>query len=171
MKRLSLLKTITNILLILSKVGLFFAVPFLLIVIFMPGRIPLKIARELFDQPADAIGVEDKLLLTTVIIGYVFYVYALHLFKRILFLFQKNQVFHDDVIKNLYQTGKAIIIGFLISEVPIYLYNMISESEISFEIVADNDWLFTLGLGLFFMVLSDVFGMAKNIKEENDLTV
>jgi hypothetical protein len=34
-----------------------------------------------------------------------------------------------------------------------------------------NSFWFTLALGLFFILLSKVFEQAKNIKEENELTV
>ena len=52
---------------------------------------------------------------------------------------------------------------------PLFLYNTLIEGTI--EIDFGTDSIFIIGLSLFFMVLSDVFRMAKKIKEENDLTV
>jgi hypothetical protein len=54
---------------------------------------------------------------------------------------------------------------------PLYRLFTTDGIKISF----DAEWisyvLFTGSLALFFTVLSEVFQMAKNIKEENDLTV
>lgn len=168
MKRLALLKTLTVILFILSVIGMFFAVPFILVLAIMPGRIPFKIN----GHPADAAGIETILLMLAIAAGCAFFIYALHLFKKTLELFEKKKIFHEDVVKYFDQTGKAILIGYAICAVAVFFYNTLVQNSIELDIAFGfNSSLFIIGLGLFFLVLSDVFLMAKNIKEENDLTV
>ena len=168
MKRLGLLKTLTTLLLIASGIALFFGLPFILMVAVMPGSIPFKIN----GLSADAANIETILLMLALVIGLGFFTYALYLFKKVLELFEKKKIFHDDVIKNLDQIGKAIIIGYFIMAVPYALYIMIVQDVVDFSVhIGFNESILTVGLGLFFMVLSEVFLMAKNIKEENDLTV
>jgi len=168
MKRLSLLKILSTILLVISGIAMFFAVPFVLVVAFLPGSVPFDINGT---KAVDA-SVESILVLAFTVIGYAFDVYALYLFKKVLELFEKKKIFHDDVIKHFDQIGKAIIIGYVVMAVPAVLYKMLVEGSVALSVDFDFDeTLLTLGLGLFFMVLSEVFLIAKGLKEENDLTV
>jgi Protein of unknown function (DUF2975) len=165
MKRLALLKTLTTILFIVSVIALFFAVPFIAILALMPGQVPFKIN----GIPAGALGIETVVMLLAVAAGYAFFVYALYLFKNNLELFEKKKIFHNDVIKNFGQAGNAVIIGWLIIISAKFLYETLANN--SFDIGLDTDMIITPAIGLFLLVLSDVFGMAKALKEENDLTV
>lgn len=168
MKRLQFLKALVHIAFILSFIGLIFMVPTLIIIAFMPGQIPFTINGE----KADSLTAEYYILLVLMIIGYAFFVYALHLFRKVLDLFSKRKIFHDDVIKHFDQIGKAVLIGYLISAVPAYLYNLIVEGDLDFTLsFSFNTSLLILGLSLFCMVLSEVFLIAKTMKEENDLTI
>lgn len=168
MKRLALLKTLTSILFVLSLISMFFAVPFILVIAVMPGRIPFKINGTV----AESVGAETVLYLLALVAGFAFFIYAIYLFKKILGLFEKKRIFHEDVIKLFDQTGKAILIGYAICAVASFFYTTLVENilEIGLDTGIDSS-IVTIGLGLFFLVLSDVFLMAKNIKEENDLTV
>jgi hypothetical protein len=134
----------------------------------MPGRIPFKIN----GHTADAAGIETVLFMLAFAAGCAFFIYALHLFKKTLELFEKKKIFHEAVVKYFDQTGKAILIGYAICAVAIFLYNTLVQNKLELEIeYGINSSLFIIGLGLFFLVLSDVFLMAKNIKDENDLTL
>jgi Protein of unknown function (DUF2975) len=165
MKRLSLLKTLTSILFIIAMLCMIVMIPFLLIAIFMPGEVPFRINGSL----ATAMSAEDYLLFAAQIAAFGFWTYALYLFKSVLGHFEKRQVFHEKVIVLLDQTGKAILIGFFINIAAEFLYNTIILGK--FSVGAGTDTIFVLILGLFFTVLSEVFLMAKGLKEENDLTV
>ncbi|RZJ64908.1 MAG: DUF2975 domain-containing protein, partial [Flavobacterium sp.] len=103
MKKLALLKTITTIALIISVIVLIFSIPFILMASFIPASIPFKINGVV----ADNLDTESVIFLLAMVVGFAFYVYALYLFKKILELFEKKKIFHEDVIKNLDQTGKA----------------------------------------------------------------
>lgn len=54
----------------------------------------------------------------------------------------------------------------------LHIYNTFHDSKVEslFETNFDTA-LLEISLGLFFMVLSEVFKIAKNLKEENDLTL
>lgn len=161
MKRLALLKALITILFILCIITLFFAVPFILVAAVIPGQIPFDIN----GQPATQLGIETILVMLAVAIGFAFFTFALYLFRKLLTLFEKRKFLHDDVIKNLDQTGYAILIGYGICAVALFIYTTLVEG--SMEIKFGISSVFTICLGLFFMVLSDVFAMAKKSKEEN----
>ncbi|MGQ2983462.1 DUF2975 domain-containing protein [Flavobacterium sp.] len=168
MKRLSLLKTLVTILFVLAAIGFIFSIPTLLIMSIFPEMVPFAID----GTNVKEIGNETIIYFFVLIIGYAFFVYAAYLFKNVLGLFEKKKIFHDDVIKNFSQTGRAILIGGAITIGAKFLYGVVVEQQIELSASLDFDSsLFILGLGLFFLVLSDVFLMAKGLKEENDLTV
>lgn len=168
MKRLPILKVLAHILFILSIIAMFFAVPFIFVMAVMPGRIPFEID----NQPAAAYGAETIIYLLASTVGFAFDIYALYLFKKLLRLFERNVIFHPDVIRLLDQIGKAILIGYAICFAADFLYAALVENRMEIDFIDGIDTaIATIGLGVFFLVLSDVFLMAKNIKDENDLTV
>ncbi|MXN92783.1 DUF2975 domain-containing protein [Flavobacterium sp. Sd200] len=168
MKRIALLKTLTVILFVICIVTMFFTVPFILVLAVMPGQIPFKIN----GHAADTLGIETILCMLAAVVGFAFFIYALHLFKKTLELFEKKKMFHADVVKYLDQTGKAILIGYTITAATTFIYNTLVENNLELNVALGFDSsFFIVGLGLFFLVLSDVFLMAKNIKDENDLTL
>ena len=91
---------------------------------------------------------------------------------KLLVHFSKRQIFEDAPITLLDTIGKYFVLASLLTGVPAFIYNITvkNETKISFGGAFDS-FLFTASLGLFFMVLSEVFKIAKNMKEENDLTV
>ena len=165
MKRLSLLKLITSVLFAISCIALFFTYPFILVVVIMPQQIPFKLG----GLTATELGIEQILLLVALAASFSFYTYALYLFKKVLTLFEKKKIFHEDVTRNLYQAGKAVLIGFLVYIGSGFIYSLTAKSHLGFELSYYT--FFIPMLGLFFMVLSDVFAKAKAMKEESDLTV
>jgi hypothetical protein len=168
MKKLAILKTLATLLFVFALIGLFFGVPFILVVAVMPGSVPFEIN----GAPANTTNVETILMMVALVIGLGFFTYALYLFRKVLTLFEKKKIFHDDVIKNFDQIGKAIIIGYFVMAVPYMLYVLLTENRVDISVEFGlNESILVLGAGLFFIVLSEVFLVAKNIKEENDLTV
>jgi hypothetical protein len=168
MKRLTVLRILTHVLYVLSKIAIFFVVPFVFVMAVMPERIPFKID----GQAASSYGVETIIYLLVSIVGLAFDIYALYSFKKLLRLFEKNVIFHLDVIKTLNQIGKAILIAYTLYFTSDLLYFNLVENTIDLEFVTDwESTMISFGLGLFFLVLGDVFLIAKDIKEENDLTV
>ena len=96
-------------------------------------------------------------------------IYGLYLFRKILLSFQKLKIFDLKVIKNFNKIGILILIASLLSGIPAFIVKLL-QREASIEIGL-NPLVLLFCLGLFFMVLSEVFMIAKIQKEENDLTV
>lgn len=166
MRRLSTLKTIVDILFVLAMIGVIFGLPLILMLIIVPDQVPIT-----FSKGRRASGIDFIGFLFFVYVGYLFFVYALYLFRKTLELFKKKIFFDDRVIRNFDQTGKAIIIAVMIFFAIAVLLRFTGDPinlELDFGL---NSSLLTAGLGLFFIVLSDVFAMAKKHKEDNDLTV
>lgn len=97
-------------------------------------------------------------------------IYCLYLFRKTLRYFQRVKPFHSDVIANFYK------IGYLLTGVGILTSLLVVIGELVFKgtfkiYLGLSPYLMLLCLGLFFMVLSEVFKIAKVAKEENDLTV
>ena len=167
MRRLSALKTIADILFVITMIGAVFGLPFILMLAVMPDQVPFTLEENLEGRTMW----ESTIMLFIVYLGALFFVYALYLFRKTLDLFRKRIIFDDRVIKNFDQMGKAILIGyFIILAMCLFTWFTNNTHEIKFNI-GWNNTLFTIGLGLFFMVLSEVFQMGKNLKEENELTV
>jgi hypothetical protein len=60
----------------------------------------------------------------------------------------------------------------LFTGLPLLFYKIIHEGNIEIEFGGGfSSFLFTSSLGLFFMVLSDVFKIAKTMTDDNELTV
>lgn len=165
MKRLPLLQLLTNILFILVMIIIIFGIPCLIIAIIAPDNIPFTIN----GIAADDWGTDGYIVFVSKLLAAGFWAYALYLFKTVLGHFNRQQFFHDKAVTMLDQIGKAILIGFAFDIVPEFLYDAIRFGDLNFEM--NTYTFFVLMLGLFFMVLSEVFLIAKGLKEQNDQTV
>ena len=166
MKRLIILHALVQILFSLSLLLMFFLVPFWVLSFTYPHTIPFKVNGEM----VAATPIIAKAFAGLMIVGIAFFIYALYIFKQILDLFLKKRIFNPDVIKNFRLIGRSILLGYIFSGGGSILYNLSrNESSIDFNFIAGS--IFIICLGLFFFVLSEVFQTAKNIKEENELTI
>ena len=167
MRKLNILKAIVDFICIMS----FIAIPPL---IFLFGHV--LIVDELIGSPIKLNGVEinvidqqTKILLVFIVLAALLMIYGLYLFRKILLSFQKLKIFDLEVIKNFNKIGILILIASLLSGIPAFIVKLL-QREASIEIGL-NPFVLLFCLGLFFMVLSEVFMIAKIQKEENDLTV
>ena len=102
---------------------------------------------------------------------FIFIVYVL---RNLIKSFFKDTLFTRFQINALNITGQLIILATFFTPLINFISNLIlkSKARISFEVeLSMNSFWFTLAIGLFFILLSRVFQQAKNIKEENELTV
>ncbi|GGW55847.1 hypothetical protein DFQ11_101540 [Winogradskyella epiphytica] len=107
--------------------------------------------------------------LLSVILAFIS-IYCFYLFRKTLRYFQKVKPFHDQVIQNFYK------IGYLLSGVGVTASVLFVVAQLLFKgqfkiHLGITPSLMLICLGLFFMVLSEVFKVAKNAKQENDLTI
>lgn len=118
------------------------------------------------------------LLLFSIFIFYSSYVYSIYLFKQNISSFIEFKLFTNQVIKNFKIMGVIYIASYIISSLIVPLFRQ----DIKIEIGQDQDFFnFPLNgfvIGLFFLVLSKVFQIAKiqqeqniELKQENELTI
>lgn len=130
--------------------------------------IPIKISGE----KIALVDLSTKLMLLGYVISYSFFVYGVFLFRKVLNHFSKREIFHDAVISLLNKIGVFFLTASIIAVVLGFFMQMYLKGEAELGIGSGFDsFLFSASLGLFFMVLSEVFSMGKNMKEENELTI
>lgn len=168
MRKLNILKSLIDIFFVFSIIGgvaLLITVPMLM---FSGEAFPVNIkGREVLVDNAMA-----KLLILAVMVSSFIFLYAIYLLRQTIGCFIKHEIFSAKVILNLKKIGICLIASSLLASVTLFFYNMLHHQHIGFSIDSGSDSLFlSLVLGLFFMVLSEVFKIANRIKEENDLTL
>ncbi|MGJ8549032.1 DUF2975 domain-containing protein [Winogradskyella wichelsiae] len=97
-------------------------------------------------------------------------IYCVYLFRKTLRYFQKVKPFHMDVIVNFYKIGYLLTSVGIASSVLVFVGQLVFKSQLKINLGL-SPYVMLICLGLFFMVLSEVFKVAKYAKEENDLTV
>jgi hypothetical protein len=170
MKKLQFLKTLLHFIWFFSIIGIIGMAIFIPFQFFSndPFDIPIKINGKILL----AVDLTTKIILTFMVIAYCFFVYGIYHLKKVLDLFSKRIIFDESIILLLHQIGLNFILASLFTGLPLLFYKIIHEGNIGIEFGGGfSSFLFTSSLGLFFMVLSDVFKVAKTMKEENELTV
>jgi len=168
MRKIHILKAIVDLVWI-------FTMPLILfIILFIPllfiyddlGSIDLEVINiALFS--ADTFG---KFLISIVLLTYGLLIYCLFLFRKLLRYFINRKVFDEYVIKTFHKIGILLVISGVITLVISFVSRLHFQQEFKIEI-GMNEHLVVLCLGLFFMVLSEIFRIAKTAKQENDLTI
>ena len=170
MKKLQLLKTLLDlfwVFLIIALIGMIIFIPILLF-----SSKPIDIPITINGETISVVDLSSKIMLIFLFVSAFCFVYSIYLLRKLLVLFSKRQIFEDAPIILLDTIGKYFVLASLLTGIPAYIYNVMirNKAEISFGGAFDS-FLFTASLGLFFMVLSEVFKIAKHMKEENELTV
>ncbi|MEL0455498.1 DUF2975 domain-containing protein [Flavobacteriaceae bacterium SZ-1-7] len=175
MKKLNLLKVITDIVYYVNIAAAIIAPLVAIVVLF-------KINSAGFEYDGKQYTKLGAGLIISSLLKFVLYlalVYCLFLFRKIILLFQKLKVFDNVVIDLFHRIGKyLILIGFgfiLVSCIPINYYyttyhpgGFTNHYEFEYNFHLSIVWI---AIGLFFQVLSEVFSNARRLKEENDLTI
>lgn len=169
MTKLFMLQGFTRILLTIAIIIAALIPGFIIMYLISPESIPDSIKINIEDDSPDT-SIFTTLLDVIIILGYILYIYCLYLFRKLLQLLADQKIFHSETIKRLNQIGKYVIVALLMTDVP-SIINAIIIGEGKFRPLFITLDLFILILGLFFLVLAEVFQKAKAIKEENDLTV
>jgi len=170
MRKLKILKTLIDLFWFFSLLGAFAMIAYIPYSYFHEGPVdlPLKINGE----PIVDFGFSTQFLLTFGFIAYGFFVYGIYLFRKLLRLFEKKIIFEQETILLLNQIGRCLAIASVLTWFALFVYDFFHNDRTSINFSSGFDsFLFTISLGLFFMVLSEVFNIAKNLKEENELTV
>ena len=170
MRKLQILKTLLDLFWFFSLISL------VAIVIFIPfyltgsaGEIPVRIkGQEIAND-----DLFSKIVVVLNVISGLFFVYSVFLLRKVVTHFQKRDIFNIEVIKYFNLIGKLIIVSSILTNVTLFIFNAVkrNHADLSIDFGGYDSFILSLCLGLFFMVISEVFKIAKNIKEENELTI
>lgn len=111
-----------------------------------------------------------KILMSISIILYLLIIYCIYLFKKVLILFIRTKIFDQVVIKSFSKIGNILTLSGIIYLVISFIGKIYFEQKITLELNL-NPNIILICLGLFFIILSEIFKIAKNAKQENDLTI
>lgn len=117
--------------------------------------------------------ISSKIFLTISILSTLLFIYSIYLLRKVVVLFQKGEIFNDKVICSFDLIGKLNILYTIINIVSLFIYILVTESKIDFSLnfSSNNSFLISISIGLFFMVISEIFKIAKNMKEDSDLMI
>lgn len=166
MKKLNFLKGIVDFVWITMLI----TIPFLLFFIVMvlidsePLDVPIKVNGTILE----VVDLRTKVLFGFLCISASLIIYGLFLFRKLLRLFQLKIIFDLEIVILMKRLGFVIILSALLGGIPNFILEIV-KNNISLSLGL-NSFVLLFSLGLFFLVLSEVFVIAKHLKEENDLT-
>tara|TARA_B110000091_G_C13762866_1_gene452988 strand:- start:883 stop:1386 length:504 start_codon:yes stop_codon:yes gene_type:complete len=167
MRKLNILKAIIDFLWIFSTPLILLFIGFAVMVFFVDlSGLDIKINAITFNKN----HLLTKILFSIAALNYLLIIAALYYFKKTLSYFIRVKVFEDVVINSFQKTGNLLFISGVISLVISFIGNIYLLQKTTFELGL-NQHIVIICLGLFFMVLSEIFKIAKNAKQENDLTI
>lgn len=169
MRKLTILKSLIDFVWIVTCIPAILLLLFFTVYMFIEPEV-LKMVFETEDILLQTSTATVQVLGLLYIIVCFVSIYCVYLFRKTISYFQKVQPFHTYVIDNYYKIG-YLLIGIGISfSVLYFLAQLFLTKEFKIHI-GWSPYLMLICLGLFFMVLSEVFKVAKHSKEENNLTI
>jgi hypothetical protein len=170
MKKLNILKTLLDIFWyssLLFLLILIFFLPFYLFASDTDFTVKIR-GQEINSKP-----IFSRIIVFVNVISGLLFINGIYLLRKLVVLFQKREIFNAEIVRLFNLIGKLIIGSSIISSFSLYVYNKVegNHSSLSFDFGSYDSLLISVSLGLFFMVISEVFKIANTIKEENDLTV
>ena len=116
------------------------------------------------------ITIFGKILISIMLTSYLMIIYSIYLFRKILNSFIRLKIFNFYVIKTFQKIGLLLVLSGAIALIISFTSNFYFQQKLKFEI-GINEHIVILCLGMFFMILSEIFIIAKSAKEENELTI
>ncbi|SEA15186.1 DUF2975 domain-containing protein [Bizionia paragorgiae] len=168
MRKLIILKSLVDFIWFVS------CIPFLLLGLFFSVYIFFDVeALKIYNVLEQGVVITPWYLkLVTVFLLVMLYVliYSFYLFRKTLRYFQQVKPFDTYVINTYKKIGNLLIVSGILSAVFFFLFHLLVKSELQINL-GIIPYLFTICLGLFFLILSETFKIAKLAKEENQLTI
>lgn len=170
MKKLLLLKSIIDLFWFFLSIAIICCTLFTPYVLFSGEHFDLHM--KINGENLKIIDIPSKIMVVVLLTSTYTFAYGIFLMRKLLNAFSNRQIFTEIPIALLNKIGKCFLITSLLTSIPSFIYNATINNNLELDFGGGfESFLFTAGLGLFFMVLSEVFQMGKTIKEENDLTV
>jgi len=164
MKQNILFKTLIDLLLFLQCFGL------LVITLVLPNNMTIgntKISLEEWNFT-------QCVIFTLSCISYLIFLIALYYLRKLARNYLSNQIFSNIISANLKRSGNYFILYGLFSIIAIIIQCIqhLTGHEFSYTYDLNSQLtLFTIIIGVFFIIQSKVLSTAKSLQEENDLTV
>ena len=167
MKKITLLKWLVDLLWIFSMPTILVLLGFSVAILCIDlSDLNIEVNRIHFDQN----DLFSRILFIISILNYLFIIAALYFFRKVLHHFIRIKIFEGTVIKAFKKIGNLLIISGLISLIVSIIGTVYFEQKVSLSFGL-NEHLVLICLGLFFLILSEVFKIAEKTKQENDLTI
>jgi len=111
----------------------------------------------------------EQIILITLNLVNLLIIYCLYLFRQIVHSFNSLKIFDLLIIKNFNRIGFCLIIvgvAYVLNNFLTHIFNSAIHLKLEFGI-----GIGCISLGLFSIILSEIFTIAKSAKQENDLTI
>ena len=166
MRKLNFLKGIVDFVWITALFSSPFLLFFMVVVLIdsEPFDVPFKVNGTILE----VVDLKTKVLFGFLCLSASLIIYGLFLFRKLLRLFQLRIIFDMKIVSLMKRLGFVIVLSALLGGIPNLILEIV-KNNISLSLGL-NPFVLLFSLGLFFLVLSEVFTIAKSIKEENDLT-
>ena len=167
MRKIKILKTLVDLIWIFSMPIVLIIICFSFAVFFIDlSDLDIKLNTIHFNQN----NVYSKILFVISALNYLLIIAALYFFRGILTKFTRIKIFENSVITSFKKIGNLLLISGGLSIIVSIISQIYLEQKIALELGL-NQHLIIICMGLFFLVLSEIFKIAKNTKQENDLTI
>jgi hypothetical protein len=167
MRKINILKGIVDLLWIFSMPIVLVIIGFSIAIFFVNlGELNIKINSVNFNGNT----LLSKILLIISALNYLLIIAALYFFRKVLNYFIRVKIFEETVITSLKKIGNLLAVSGIISLTISMISKIYFEQKISLEFGL-NQHIVIICLGLFFLILSEIFKIAKSTKQENDLTI
>ncbi len=168
MRKLVILKSLIDFLWIITCIPLIPIMLFFSVYMFFNDNI-LKIFNVL-EEGVIITPWSLKVLVLLVMSLVLISIYSLYLFRKTLRYFQRRKPFDSYVIKTYNKIGNLLLFSGIVGSILNFIFLLVFKGKFMINIGL-SPYLFVICLGLFFMVLSETFKIAKTAKEENELTI
>ncbi len=113
------------------------------------------------------------LLIIVISIGYLLFILAILKLKKLISLFVYKQYFTEQSVILLKSVGKYFLFSIIIINAALFCYNTFENSNLILNLstLSPDSMVFSIIISLFFIILSYIFNEAKNLKDENELTI
>jgi hypothetical protein len=167
MRKINILKAIVDLLWIFSMPIVLLIIGFSIAIFFVDlGELNIKINSVNFNSDT----LLSKTLLVISALNYLLIIAALYFFRKVLNYFIRVKIFEETVITSFKKIGNLLSVSGIISLTISMISKVYFEQKISLEFGL-NQHIVIICLGLFFIILSEIFQIAKTAKQENDLTI
>lgn len=170
MRQLTILKAILDLFWFFTLIGAIGVVVFLPFYLFgFVVDIPIKIK----GQEIATNDVFSKIIVFINVVSGLLFLYSIYLLRKVVSLFQKREIFNEELVKLFNLIGQLVIATSLISNISLFIYKFVEKdsADLNLDLGSYDSFLISISLGLFFIVISAIFKIATRMKEENELTI